>query len=106
MPADKLVDSIFRALSSTNGNSGKNDNTGGGNDNTGGGNNVQGAVDGGDGTRAALKGLVRRPAHLCSPVDVSPSNRYVVAAMCGMRIVVNACELTFCGRTTPNPSLS
>ncbi|CAM9652075.1 unnamed protein product, partial [Ectocarpus fasciculatus] len=48
--ADKLVDSIFRALSSTNGNNGNNDNNGGGN-------NVPGAINGGDGTREALKEL-------------------------------------------------
>lgn len=66
MPADKLVDSIFRALSCTDGNNsnGNGSSSNGNNDNEVGGINVPGTVDGGGDTRAALKELVGRPALL------------------------------------------
>ncbi|CAB1102132.1 unnamed protein product [Ectocarpus sp. CCAP 1310/34] len=62
MPADKLVDSIFRTLSCTDGNNSNSKSNGsssnGNNDNEVGGINVTGPVGGGGDTREALKELI------------------------------------------------
>ncbi|CAM9489919.1 unnamed protein product [Ectocarpus sp. 4 AP-2014] len=60
MPADKLVDSIFRAISCTDANNSNanGSSSNGDNANEAGGINVPGAVDGGGDTRAALKELI------------------------------------------------